>query len=126
NVELRRVLENRRMDQQIQSLSGHYVVCGMGRMGTAICEHLHARNRKFLIIDNDAERLDQIARARGWPYIQGDATDDNVLATARLAHASALATVLPTDVDNVHVVLTARMQAARLQIIARASGDEAT
>ena len=125
NTEFRRLLEKRRMDHQIQALSGHYVVCGMGRMGTAICEHLHARNRKFVIIDVNAERLDQIARARGWPHIQGDATDDNVLAAARLAHASALATVLPTDADNVYVVLTARMQAAKLQIIARASGDEA-
>ncbi|MFO1096348.1 MAG: potassium channel protein [Planctomycetaceae bacterium] len=125
NVEFRSMLEKRRMDQQIQGLSGHYVVCGMGRMGTAICEHLHARNRKFVVIDHEQSRLNEIAKPRGWMYIQGDATDDNVLTAARLAQATALATVLPTDADNVYVVLSARMQSSKLQIIARSSTDDA-
>ncbi|MBL8850970.1 MAG: potassium channel protein [Planctomycetaceae bacterium] len=125
NAEIRGMLEKRRMEQQIQQLSGHYVVCGMGRMGVAICEHLHARQRKFVVVDSDADRLAELARPRGWLHVHGDATDDNVLIAARLAHAAALATVLPTDADNVYVVLSARMQSAKLQIIARSSTDDA-
>lgn len=125
NAEFRSMLEKRRMEQQIQALAGHYVVCGMGRMGVAICEHLHTRKRKFVVIDSNADRLNDVAKPRGWLHIHGDATDDNVLIAARLAHAAALATVLPTDADNVYVVLSARMQSAKLQIIARASSDEA-
>lgn len=125
NAEFRGMLEKRRMEQQIQALSGHYVVCGMGRMGVAICEHLHTRQRKFVVIDSDAARLNEVARPRGWLHIHGDATDDNVLIAARLPHAAALATVLPTDADNVYVVLSARMQSAKLQIIARSSSDDA-
>lgn len=125
NAEFRSMLETRRMERQIGTLNGHYVVCGMGRMGTAICEHLAARERDFVVIDNDTDRLEEIARSRGWLHIHGDATDDNVLAAARLEHANAVATVLPTDADNVYVVLSARMQSAKLQIIARANSDDA-
>jgi voltage-gated potassium channel len=94
-------------------------------MGVAICEHLHTRKRKFVVIDFDAARLNEVAKPRGWLHIHGDATDDNVLIAARLPHATALATVLPTDADNVYVVLSARMQSAKLQIIARSSSDDA-
>ena len=125
NAEFRSLLEKRRMERHIRTLNDHYVVCGMGRMGTAICEHLHARERDFVVIDADAARLEEIARPRGWLYIHGDATDDNVLIDARIAQACALATVLPTDADNVYVVLSARMQAVKLQIIARANSDDA-
>lgn len=125
NAEFRRMLETRRMERTIHSLTGHYVICGMGRMGTAICEHLHARRRPFVAIDVDGERLKSVARERGWLYIHGDATDDNVLTAARLTHASALSTVLSTDADNVYVVLSARMLAPTLQIIARASSEDA-
>ena len=44
---------------------------------------------------------------------------------AGIGHARSLATVLATDADNVYVVLSARMLASGLQIIARASDEKA-
>lgn len=113
------------MDRAIERVSDHYVVCGYGRMGREICRYLDSRRKPFVIIDTDAEKLEPECRDRGWLYLNGDATDDEMLIKAGIHRAKSLATVLPTDADNVYVVLTARLLNAKLQIIARASDEKA-
>ncbi len=125
NVEIRRMLERRRMEKEIRKLEKHYIVCGMGRMGTTICEFLSQRGKSFVVIDTDSEHVEQVCREQGWYVIEGDATDDAALKSAGIERATGLATVLPTDADNVYVVLTARMLSADLQIVARASEPKA-
>lgn len=125
NLELRGILEKRRMDRTLEHLHDHYIVCGYGRMGQTICRYLHARHKPFVVIDSNPERLSLDGRLEGWAYLVGDATDDQVLKKAGIMRAKALATVLPTDADNVYVVLSARLLNERLQIIARASTDKA-
>lgn len=125
NAEIRRMLERRRMERDIRKLSNHYIVCGMGRMGSTICEFLAQRGKPFVVVDSNAEKVEAMMHERGWYVVEGDATDDAVLITAGIERAGGLATVLPTDADNVYVVLTARMLSADLQIVARASDDKA-
>jgi voltage-gated potassium channel len=123
--ETRNFLEKRRMEKQIQELSGHLIVCGFGRMGWTICEHLRERGRQFVVIDTDENALRTGCAEHNWLYVVGDASDDSVLMRAGISRARALATVLPTDADNVYVTLTARLLAHKLEIIARASEEEA-
>ncbi|MGD9855114.1 MAG: TrkA family potassium uptake protein [Planctomycetaceae bacterium] len=125
NVEFRKMLERRRMERDIRKLSDHYIVCGMGRMGSTICEFLAKRRKPFVLVDSDTEKVAEVSRERGWYAVEGDATDDGVLLTAGIERARGLATVLATDADNVYVVLTARMLSSDLQIVARASDDKA-
>ncbi len=125
NAELRSMWERRRMEREIRKLEKHYIVCGMGRMGATICEFLAQRGRTFVVIDSLSETVAQASRERGWFAIEGDATDDRVLMDAGIERATGLATVLPTDADNVYVVLTARMLSSKLQIVARASEPKA-
>lgn len=125
NLQLSGLLERRKMDRAIERLSGHYVICGFGRMGREICRHLESRHKSFVVIDTDMVRLESECRDKNWLYLAGDATDDSTLLQAGLKRAKSLATVLPTDADNVYVVLTARMLNDKLQIIARASDEKA-
>lgn len=111
------------MLKKINALENHFIVCGMGRMGETICHYLFERGKPFLVIDVNAERLAKVCEEQGWLYIHGDATDDEILHSAGATRARSLASVLPTDADNVYVVLSARIMSAELQIIARA-GDE--
>lgn len=122
---VRRIIERRRMEKSIHRLKDHYIVCGMGRMGLTICEYLAQKGRPFVVIDNDDDRLAEICGPRNWHFIGGDATDDAVLLQAGIHEARSLATVLPTDADNVYVVLSSNMLAPQLQIIARASDEKA-
>lgn len=125
NVQVRSMLEKRRMEQAISKLRNHFIVCGNGRMGRTICQYLQDRKKSFVVVDHDEEILVSACQENGWPYIVGDATHDEVLLKAGIQRAASLSSVLPTDADNVYVVLSARMLAADIQIIARASDEKA-
>lgn len=125
NLQLRGFWERRAMDHSIRKLKGHYVVCGFGRMGKTICRYLHSRKKPFVVIDIDGTRVAAVCRENGWLFLEGDATDDEVLLTAGILDAKALTTVLATDADNVYVVLSARLLNEKLQIVARASDEKA-
>lgn len=125
NAQVRTMLERRRMDRRIEQVRNHCIICGHGRMGLTIAEYLSGRKKPFVIIDIDEDAVKSVCAERGWLYVVGDATDDEVLETAGITRAKSLAAVLPTDADNVYVVLSARMLAADLQIIARATEEKA-
>lgn len=115
----------RRMRKSIEQLSGHHIVCGVGRMGLTIAEYLEQRQKPIVVIDHDQQRLASICEPRGWLTIVGDATDDATLHLAGVERAKSLAAVLPSDADNVYVVLSSHMLAPKLQIIARAGDTKA-
>lgn len=117
--------EGHRMEREIAKLNNHCIVCGQGRMGTEICRYLEARQTPFVVIDVDEERLLQVSAERKWSYLVGDATDDETLRKAGIERARALAAVLPSDADNVYVVLSARMLSNNIQIISRATEEKA-
>ncbi len=124
-AELRGVWESRKMQSKIDQISGHFIICGQGRMGRAICEYLSAKQRPFVVIDRNEEALFEICRDRGWLCIGGDATQDDILLAAGIERAHSLATALPSDSENTYVVLTARMLNEKIQIVTRANDDDA-
>ncbi len=125
NAEFRKLLERHRMDRSIAALKDHFIVCGLGRMGTAICDYLHERQQPFVIIDSNEDKLESVCGPRGWLYEVGDSTSDASLLKAGIREARSLATVLPTDADNIYVVLSARLLCSKIQIVARASEEAA-
>lgn len=124
NLQVRGYWEKRAMEHVIRKLKDHYIVCGFGRMGRTVCRYLHSRNKPFVVIDVD-DHIATVCREKHWPYIVGDSTHDEILLTAGILEAKALTTVLPTDADNVYVVLSARLLNEKLQIVARASDEKA-
>jgi voltage-gated potassium channel len=125
NTDLQALLERRRMESSISRLTNHFIVCGLGRMGATLCEYLETRRQPFVIIDDNPEVFDEQVRSRHWKYIVGDASHDEILQKAGIHEARGLTTILPTDADNLYVVLSARLLRKDLQIVARASDDRA-
>lgn len=111
----------RSMRKAIEHLEDHFIICGGGRMGTAIAEQLAARGRPFVIVEADPDVVDAFCDESKWLGLVGDATDDEVLTKAGLHRAKGLTTTLPTDADNVYVVLSARMLCPDVPIVARAT-----
>jgi voltage-gated potassium channel len=116
--ELNKALGERRMTKEIQRLSNHTIVCGVGRMGTILARELIAAGKSFVVIDSDERRV-QSAEDQGYLVLQGDATEEYVLQEAGIERASVLATVLSDDAINVFVTITAREMNPDLMIIAR-------
>lgn len=125
NSDLRSILERRQMEKRIQRVSGHFIICGYGRMGQELCDYLYRRRQPFVVIDENVDVFTAEMREDQWMVIEGDATQDEVLKAAGIDRARALTTVLPTDADNLYVVLSARLLSKSLQIVARAGDDRA-
>ena len=125
SAEFRRMWEQRRMENRIAGMSGHNVICGLGRMGHGVCEYLSKRDKPFVVIDENEDLLEELCTACGWAWVSGDAADDAVLKNAGVERAASLVTALPTDADNVYVVLSARGLSDGLQIVARATEERA-
>jgi voltage-gated potassium channel len=100
----------------------HVVVVGYGRNGDQVVKELMLRNSNIVVIDTSHEI---VINNMGRPirFIEGDATDDEILIKADIKKARSLITTLPNDADNLFVVLTARSLNPALKIISRASSD---
>ena len=108
----------RRMQRDIDQLSGHIIICGYGRIGQSLALDLEAGASAFVVVDRGESRL-AAARALGFLTLEGDATDEDVLKLAGVTRARALTTVLPDDAANVFITLSARSLNKDLTIIAR-------
>jgi voltage-gated potassium channel len=65
------------------------------------------------------------AREHGDLFVQGDATEDEELSRAGLQRARGLVVASDSDADNLYVTLSARNTRPDLQIVARASDEDA-
>ena len=118
--ELQEVYGRRRLEKKIKELKNHYIVCGYGRMGKIICRELREKNIKFVIVEKQPELHQE---NRDLLIFPGDATKDEVLKELGIEKAKGLVSVLPTDAENLFVVLSARGLNPHLFIVARA-GEE--
>ncbi|MGA3000351.1 MAG: NAD-binding protein [Acetobacteraceae bacterium] len=116
--QLNQIFGLRRMNIQIDKLDRHVIVCGFGRLGTALAQELHAGGTSFVLLERD-EASAARARHLGFLCMQDDATDAAVLRDAGVMRARTLATVLPNDAANVFITLRARGLNPNLEIIAR-------
>jgi voltage-gated potassium channel Kch len=117
-AQIQRALGGKRMENEIEKLRNHAIICGYGRIGRMIASQLQAGGIPFVIVDQAADRVAEV-RDAGYLTLQGEATDENVLREAGIARARVLATVLPNDAANVFITLSARNMNPAVQIIAR-------
>ena len=117
--EIRNYLGRQRMRRQIDSLTGHTIIAGYGRVGMLVGEELTGAEVAFVVIERNIERVIEIER-KGYANLHADATEEDNLREAGLERAKTLVSVLPTDAENVFLTLTARRIAPHVEIIARA------
>ena len=111
------------MKKKVSELSGHYIVCGFGRIGQVITKLLSAEKKQFVVIDNDPQIIKKLSEL-GYLFLEGEASNDDMLLKAGVDKASGLIAVVSSDADNVYIVLSARGLNPNLYIMARSSGVE--
>ncbi len=109
----------RKMNKQIDGLTGHYIICGYGRMGKVICEDLAHNNTPFVVIENNPRKIEELLEI-GYLFIEGDATHDDILLQAGIKKAKGLVAVIATDAQNVFAVLSAKGINPEIFVVARA------
>lgn len=118
--EIKSILGRRRLDKKIRQLKKHYIVCGYGRIGRALCQLIREETNDIVVIDQD-EKLNTVLEKDKVHYLIGDASDEECLVRAGIKKASFLVASLATDTANVFLVLTARQLNPDIYIMARAS-----
>jgi Trk K+ transport system NAD-binding subunit len=97
--------------QKITALRGHVLVIGLGTVGLRVARQLHDAGRDVVVIEKSEHNrhLSQL-RALGIPVMLADATLPEVLASARLPAASAVAVLTSDDLANLETGLAVRDQ----------------
>lgn len=120
---LSRIMSDFRMNRRISALKGHTIVCGFGRHAKEVAQELAKQNVPFVLIENAPEKTELIRAETGYLLLEGDATHDGTLEAAGVRQAAALVVTLPSDADNLFVVLSARQMNPDLRIISRANNE---
>lgn len=123
--EFRQLVKKYRLDNTIENLSGHVIICGFGRNGRRAARKLTAYGEKFVIIENSEDIISHHLLDEGILFIEGDATDDETLERAGVDKAKSLISTLSKDSDNLYVVISARALNNKMRIISRASNASA-
>lgn len=112
----------KKMQQELEKISGHVIVCGYGRNGRQAVEKLRGYHKKFVVIEKE-EGIQTNIQDTNMLVVKGDASDDGTLHRAGVEKADFLISALPSDADNLFVVLSARQLNPKMTIISRASQD---
>ncbi len=110
------------MENQINKLDGHYIVCGYGRIGRILTQYLVQKYINVVVIEKDSKHETQLD-GDGVLYLIGEATDKNVLAQAGIKQASGIIAGVGTDDENVLLVQLAMQLNSDIFVVARASQD---
>jgi voltage-gated potassium channel len=110
------------VQNKIDQLSNHVIICGFGRNGKQAAKKIAAYKQAFIVIDKILANIEE--GKKEFPdllYIHGDATHDDILELARIGEARALISALHNDADNLFVVVSARQMNPKMRIVSRAN-----
>lgn len=127
-LDFRNIFLRRRTMKEIESLSGHIILCGAGRTGRRVIEELLPSEETLVVVEQDPVQVAAAREIAGEDLLvlEGDATHDAVLAQAGIDGARGLMAALGRDEDNVYVCLSARALNPDLEIVVRAYDEEST
>jgi len=112
----------RKMQNKINRLTGHFIICGYGRIGHCLARQLSDAKVPFVIVDCEPRVIDAALEA-GYLAMLGNSTDDEVLRLAGTERARGVICAINSDAENTFVVLCARDMNPDLFIASRASTD---
>jgi voltage-gated potassium channel len=114
----------RRRHREMGKLKDHYIICGVGRVGSRIVNEMRRTGIAFVAVESDPQKAALLGLQPAQLLVR-DATLDETLCEAGVERARGLAACLPDDADNLYVVLSARSLNHGLHIVARAVEEQA-
>jgi voltage-gated potassium channel len=116
-------VRKQRVKAKTDRLKNHYIVCGLGRVGSQVAKEMHNEGVDFVALDKDQVKVDE-ALAAGYLAMCLDSTDESALYAAGIERASGLVASLSEDSLNLFVTLAARSIHPDIYIVARANRTE--
>jgi voltage-gated potassium channel len=123
-LELQDRYGKRRMKRMINHLNNHFIVCGFGRVGRNASNEFQRANVPFLVVDRNEQRVAK-ATSAGMLAVVADATRDDSLREAGVLRAKGLIAALPSDAENLFIILSAKTLNPNITVVTRVSEEEA-
>ena len=108
--------------KRMKNLENHIIICGFGRNGRQAARKLILHKKPFVIIDKKPleNRDDEFADTI---FIHGNAIEDDILKQAGIEKASGIIASLPSDADNLFIVISSKELNPKIKVISRASNS---
>ena len=123
DVRIRSIIGRTKLGLKMRSINNHYIICGFGRIGKIIGQEFKLNKIPLVIIDNDTGAKESL-EDEDIPYINADATSEDILIEAGIEKAKGLISVVASDADNLFITMTARGLNPDLYILARADEEQ--
>ena len=110
----------KRMQNKITKLKDHYIVCGIGRVGSNVAHELAMTGRHSVIVDTNLAHLESYLSSHPEQlYLHGDCTDNDILFAAGIERACGVFAVASDDSLNLVISLSAKQLNPVLRVVAR-------
>lgn len=107
----------------VETLTGHVVLVGYGRVGTRIAKAMSEKGVRYVVVEVNREAVERL-RERGIHAVSGDASEAEVLIQAHVARASVLVVATPDPVKIRKIVDIARTLNPNIECLLRTHSDE--
>lgn len=105
--ELMRLLRERARRKKMAALTGHYIVIGYGRLGSAVVQELREASQEVCVVERDPALVER-AGQDGLVAMEGDGGDDALLDQVGLARARGVAITVPDPADAIYITMSVR------------------
>lgn len=103
-------------------LNDHVVIAGFGRVGQSVARMLKMEKIPFVVIDFDPIRVNESLNA-GEPVLFGDASQKDILESARTQHAKMVLVTFDQDDKVVQVINATRQLSENVNVMVRTERD---
>ena len=100
----------------------HVILCGFGRVGQNVARVLESQGFEYIALDLDPARI-RAARQAGDPVMFGDSADEEMLARAGIAQASALVISFSDPATSLGILRSVRRMHPELPVLVRTADD---
>lgn len=108
-----------------ESLKGHVVVCGAGRVGYRVTLELRKLGRDVVVVEKRADApFAQVLRDLGVAVLIDDIRSPGTLSRLNVQRASAIVCATDDDLSNINVALDARKLNAEVRVVLRLFDDD--
>ncbi len=122
-VERLEVVQVEDIEEETEALSGHVVIAGIGRVGSAVAASLGAAKVPFIAVDLDPHRIAQ-AQQRDLPVYYGDITRPEILAALHVERARSIVVAVDNRKAALQIVALVRYIFPDLKVYARARDED--
>jgi voltage-gated potassium channel len=118
--DMNQALRRRRMQKSIAALRRHYIICGIGRVGTNVAHELQVTGRPCVVVEINKEAIERyLEKYPGALWTHADSGEDSALTEAGIEHAAGVFAVTGDDSKNLVITLSAKLLNAQARVVAR-------